>query len=1474
MKFRVLGPLEVRDGDRVIELGAGKQLSLLGVLLLHANEAISVARLVDELWGGRPPARSVKLVQGYVSMLRKRLGADRLLTRPPGYLIRVEEGELDSSEFERLVAEARAEPPERAGTRLRQALALWRGPALADVRFEDVAASEAERLNELRLAALLDRIEADLALGGHADLVGELEALVAAHPLSERLRGQLMRALYGSGRQAEALAAYRDARRTLIDELGINPSRELQALERAILNQDPVIGVAPREPDTVELPGPIRLRPSFPFVGRSDELSTLRTFMPRGEGQGRRIVLVGGEAGSGKSRLVHEFAHEAAAQGMLVLYGACDTVARTPYRPFVDVLEHLVRSTDPATLRTDLGPAGGELTRLLPDLALRVGDLPDPVSADPDTERHRLHTAVTDLLRNTARRRPLLLVLEDGHWADIPSLLLLRHVARAGTDIRVLLVATFRDTEADVPTELADTLAELRRADEVVRIRLGGLSEGEIAEFVRSTAADETNVAAPGLPRAIHDLTEGNPFLLCELWRTLAETEELEIIEGTVRLKRPLDEIATPQSVREMVRQRVSRLPAGTRDLLELAAVVGPEFDLEILRRASPIRVQAPTGTVTLLFTDIEGSTTLVRRLGDGYPELLAEHHRLLFSAFGGRGGHEVDRQGDALFFAFRRARDAVQAAVDAQRSVARASFPQDSDVRIRIGIHTGEPGLAATGYHGLGVVKAARISGAAHGGQILVSAATRTLLGDEPLTEIVLEDLGKYRLKDFDEPERIYQIVADGLERRFPPLRADRGEALEWSADSGEIGTDSRTRTESPPTTDDESGAGAAATDTTTEALERSGNLLALEVLEPAERNGMIDEAPARHLAYRFTHELVRRALYDRLSSVRRAELHLRIGKALEAANPSPSGRAVADLAHHFSAAWPLGGSEHAVNYNLLAAEAATAALAFDEAVARLRTALEIGIDGDRRQTHVWLELGAACIRAGESLESIRAYQKAAEIARSIGDGELLARAAVGFEEACWRPGMLDQRARDLLEEASAALPGGDSPLRVSVLAGLARALASQGDHSRGVVVRANAIEMARRIDDRHGLATVLMHSYWARGSTPLEDVLEMLTESRDLAAEMGDIEIHALAMEWRVIPLMVLGDTEAARRELATVTEMAERVRQPFILYVAEQHASAIALLEGRLSEAQAAAERSREWGRLLRGRDAAGTYGIQMFAIRREQGRLAELAPIAQSLAAANGADTAWRPAFAALLAELGMEEELERELAHVRREGLGAFRQSLWVASLIYLTDACSAIGQQEVAALVYPELAPFTGTNVMIGSGVVCCGAADRYLGMLAATLGDTQRAQGHFAAALELNRRMGATTWLAHTCYEYARMLQSSGEHESAESLAAEAAALAEQVGMPTLRGRIRGLSPASAMTRSLPDGLSEREAAVLRLVARGLSNRQIGAELSISAHTAANHVRGILRKTGCANRTEAASYAHRRGFVENAPNP
>ena len=389
-------------------------------------------------------------------------------------------------------------------------------------------------------------------------------------------------------------------------------------------------------------------------------------------------------------------------------------------------------------------------------------------------------------------------------------------------------------------------------------------------------------------------------------------------------------------------------------------------------------------------------------------------------------------------------------------------------------------------------------------------------------------------------------------------------------------------------------------------------------------------------------------------------------------------------------------------------------------------------------------------------------------------------------------------------------------------------------------------------------------MGAYWGRATTSLREIIEMLDEARDLTEAMGDVEGQAEAMQWRVSALMALGEIGPARQELTVALELAQHTRQPFNLHVSEHYRSALALLEGRLAEAEAAAERSREWGQLLVGRDASGVYGIQMFGVRREQGRLAELAPVMRVLAAGDRGGGAWRPGLAAMLAELAMEEQVRGELDRVRAESLEPLREGLWLASLTYLADAAGAIAHEEVASLVYPKLAPLTGRNVMIGHGVACYGAADRYLGMLAATLGDTDDAASHFEAALHLNRQMGADTWLAHTAYEYGRMLLAHGDSDRAQQLLAEAALLAEAVGMPTLLARARALAPVSSSP--LPDGLSIRELDVLRLVARGLSNREIGATLFISEHTAANHVRGILRKTACANRTEATAYAYRRG--------
>ena len=247
MQFRVLGPLEVTDDGSVLLLGGASQRALLALLLLRANEVVSSDRLIEELWSGEPPGSGVAALQVRVSQLRKVLGrsAERLETKPPGYVLRVDPGELDLDRFTRLLDDAASAEATVAAETLRSALALWGGPALADLAYESFAQPAIARMEELRLTALERRIEADLALGRHAELVGELEELIVAHPFRERLRGQLMLALYRSGRQAEALEAYRETRRVLIEELGIEPGPALQELEQAMLRQDCALVLVP-----------------------------------------------------------------------------------------------------------------------------------------------------------------------------------------------------------------------------------------------------------------------------------------------------------------------------------------------------------------------------------------------------------------------------------------------------------------------------------------------------------------------------------------------------------------------------------------------------------------------------------------------------------------------------------------------------------------------------------------------------------------------------------------------------------------------------------------------------------------------------------------------------------------------------------------------------------------------------------------------------------------------------------------------------------------------------------------------------------------------------------------------------------------------------------------------------------------------------------------------------------------------------
>ena len=299
VEFSVLGPLEIRVGGRLASTGGTRQRALLAVLLLHANELVSTERLIDEVWGDDPPPTAHKMVQVFISRLRAAIESDRkknttLLTRPPGYLLAVRPEALDLARFQALVGEARSIielDPSRAAVSLRSALALWRGAPLSDLALEPFAQLAIPRLEELHLAALEDRIRADLAIGLGGDGVGELRDLVAANPLRERFQAQLMLALYRAGRQAEALEVYGRARATLVHELGIEPGPELQRLQGAVLRQEAWLDA----PGGGTLSGPPPTSAELNADSRQETLTgspPIRRRLALRWPEGRRLVLV------------------------------------------------------------------------------------------------------------------------------------------------------------------------------------------------------------------------------------------------------------------------------------------------------------------------------------------------------------------------------------------------------------------------------------------------------------------------------------------------------------------------------------------------------------------------------------------------------------------------------------------------------------------------------------------------------------------------------------------------------------------------------------------------------------------------------------------------------------------------------------------------------------------------------------------------------------------------------------------------------------------------------------------------------------------------------------------------------------------------------------------------------------------------------------------------------------------------------
>ncbi len=631
----------------------------------------------------------------------------------------------------------------------------------------------------------------------------------------------------------------------------------------------------------------------------------------------------------------------------------------------------------------------------------------------------------------------------------------------------------------------------------------------------------------------------------------------------------------------------------------------------------------------------------------------------------------------------------------------------------------------------------------------------------------------------------------------------------------------------------------------------------------------------------YRFAHALIRETLYEEIAAPVRARLHLAVARAIEAVHAVELEGQMPALAHHYVSALPGGDAGRAVECAVLAARRADLLLAHEETARYYRLALlaaESSAGADRLSlAKMRNALGEALTKAGEYLAAHDAFEEAARLARECGSEDELARAALGFEMASWAPGQPGVAAATMLREALAALRSGDSVTKVRLLSALARALIFCGNETQAIGVHRQAITMARRVGNRSALMSALVAALTVRATQPelSGERLGHIAEVQALARAAGDRVNELDAAAWSLFERIELGELDVWRAEIDVFERGANELRQPFFQYVAASSRAMHALLEGRFAEGERLAQEALLLGRGMPGLDAPGIYGMQMFSLRCEQGRLGEVAPLVQRFVTTQPGANTWRPGLAMIYAELGDLDRAKAEFDALAQADFAAIpRDGVWVAGLTFMTVVCNALADTRRAEILYRMLLAYDGRNLLARPTIACYGAAASYLGMLAATLRRWPDAERHFESALALNARQNAAPATAHTRHRYAQMLVAragNDDQRRAGELLALAAAQADSLGMAALAQRVASaraaLDPRAGRPEH-PGGLSEREAQVLRLIAAGKANRDIAAQLFVSPNTVANHVRSILAKTGSANRTEAAAYAIRNRML------
>ena len=1357
VELRVLGPLALIGPNGPVELRGEKRRGLVAYLAVHRGQALALERLVEDLWDGRPTPGAPRTVRTYVSQLRKVLGdvggGAQIVTRGSGYSLEVDSGSVvDVDRFEQLCREASGtDDAEGRVARLDEALALWRGPALgefAGIRWADAGAT---RLESLRLDACHHRIEALAALGRDTEAISELERLVAEHPLDERFWAQLLVAYYRSGRQSDALRAYRELRSRLTEELGIDPGPELQDLERRLLDQDETL-LAPRDkgrvpalpegiltflltdiegstalwdtaasamadalarherivgeavalhggilvkprgegdstlsvftqataavaaalalqrvlvaeewtgglelgtrvglhtgevqlrdgdyyggtlnraariraltaggqilcsratadlvadtlpeavelvalgthalqglrrsesiyalvhpdlPDTgpralpgsavlsLEVPLPARLASSAaPFVGREREVAALQAAFEtaRADG-GRRVVLIGGEPGIGKTTLAAHVARAAYDDGAVVLYGRCDDDLSIPFQPWTQVLGHLVRHAPDGLVGAHLSARGGPLTALVPGLMER-GAPPVAPSRDPEADRYLLYGAVLDLLERVAAIAPVVLVLDDLHWADRSSVQLLRHVANAELSLRLLIVGTYRDSDLADEDPFAVALAALHREPGVERIGLGGLDTGPLGTLLELAAGHALAPDDLALRDALAAETDGNPFFVTELLRHLAETGMISRNDdGRWIATSALTPLSLPTSVRDVIAQRVARLGDVPRRVLGLAAVIGRDFEVDVLREVS----------------ELDEATVL--------------------------------------------------------------------------------------------------------------------------------------------------------------------------------------------------------------------------DVLDAATGAALVQPAAGEADRYTFVHALIEHTLCDALSPARRRRTHTRIAGALEARVGTDPGYRVGELAHH----WLEAGDDlqKALDYCTRAGDHALKRLAAADALTWFRRALVLAdqaSDETERRARVLCGLGVAQRDVGEA-GFRETLLDAARLAEGLDATELLARAALANTRGLFSAvGEIDADRVGVLEVAVTRAP--DATTKARLLALLAGEHTFDRDFARRCSLAEEAVELARHSGDTRAVVEVLNNVYFAMWAPQTHRRrLELTGDAIDLVETFDDPVLTYWAHVRRAFALIEDCDLAGYDRHESAFVALADRIGQPALLWYAQVVHGTRLLLGGHPDQAEGAADEHLELGTALGQPDAMVFYGSQLGFLRFMQGRGDELVAgvdVADTLARA--LPTPFRAALAVVHCELGREQDARAIVEELVADDFARVPPGHnWLGTLIDLARAAARCEMTQCARTLIERLRPYAGLLAYVPSAVR--GAVDLQLGALARTLGSYDEALEHLDRAAELHARLQAPYYIALTDLERARTLRARGapgDGTRARELLADVRQVAEERGFAGLRG-------------------------------------------------------------------------------------